>query len=443
MKFIKMIQNDIASNGRQSVSLTASVGMIVTMGRPLISILTLPLLLGQLGQAGLGVWMIALSLMALIGTINAGLSISLVTLIGRADTGDFEASMQSLVTAATVIAVLTAGLVLSVVVPVTLTLNWADLLNLNSEPSGEEVRRMMVTLAFLLGIGMIAAVPRQVIMGRRHGYLSHLLDFGGLVTGAVGLVISVFLNAPLWLLALSFMGPSTLFTFVGGLIYIRNAGISLFSRRHLDRKTLATLGRDSLRMAGYQIAFSISSQSDLFLIGIILGTPASAAYGVAHRVFSLPVMVASTVNYAQWPAAARADAAGDHAKVAQIFRYTLLIGSTGATSVAVVLAVTYQPLLSFWLGQGHGLETDILIVLGMVAWVAVATLVNTCDMVLRARNETKLLARAMTSMAVINVATTLILLPVIGPAGAIFGSVIGYTLALLLPYSLRLSKNVG
>ena len=409
------------------------------VGRPLISLLTLPLLLSHLGTGGLGVWMIALSLMGLVATVNGGLSVSLVTLIGRANAEASGTSLHRLASAATVIAALSAGAVLSVILPAVLALDWTALLDLSANTSGDEVRWMMVVLALLLGFGMIASVPRQIMLGRMHGYFAYLLDFAGIATGAIGLIVGLIFGAPLWLLALAFIGPSSLTMIAGGLVYLRHAGIPLFSRQNLRRETLFALGRDSLRMAGYYAAYAISSQLDLFLIGIILGAPASATYGVALRVFSVPIMLAATVNYAQWPAMAHADAAGDHAMVARMLRHTLLISSGVATAIAVVAALAYPLLLELWLG--HQLETDSLVLVGMVAWVLVATLVSTCDSVLRARNETTLLMSSMMAMAVINVATTLLLLPRIGPAGAIWGSVTGYAIALLVPYALRLRRG--
>jgi O-antigen/teichoic acid export membrane protein len=433
---IKLIWRLFGQIGSRSVSLTASAGLLAQLGRPLISLVTLPMLLQHLGQAGLGVWMIALSLMGLIATVNAGLSISLVTLIGRADSQDSGLVINRLSTAASLIAALTSILVLSIFVPIGLVIDWTDLLDLSGDPSGEQMRWMMIILTVLLAFSIIVSVPRQIMLGRMHGYLAHLLDFAGLMIGAIALIVGILSDAPLWLLALAFMGPSPVIVFAGGLLYLRSAGIRLFSPRHLDRRTFDILRSDSIKMVVYQSAYSISSQSDIFLIGMILGAPASAAYGIAQRVFSLPVMIAATVNNAQWPSIARADAAGDHANTLVVFRRTLVICSTGATGAAMILAFAYQPLIYFWLGDQ--IDTDPALILGMVCWVGVATLVTACDMVLRARSETRLLMSAMTVMAVINLTATLALLPVIGAAGAIWGSIIGYMLALLIPYSVRL-----
>lgn len=422
--------------GNRSVSSTAVVGILVQVGRPLVSLFTLPLLLGYLGQDGLGVWMIALSLMGAVSVLSAGLSASVVTMIGRSGGGDSVDSVNRTATASTLIAICWGAIILAIFVPSTFLLDWKELLQLTDEVGGSEVRNLILTLVILLGVSLISVVPRQIMVGRMHGYLAFMADFVGVVVGAVALIIMIFLHAPLWVLGLAFIAPSYLILFAGGLFYLRREGFTLLSFRKFDRDTFLMVARDSLRMAGYQSAYVVSSQSDMILIGVFLGAPASAAYGVAQRVFSLPILVSATVNYAQWPALARADAVGDHAALARVFRLTLLIGSGLAILAALAAALAYEHLLSLWLG--NFLETDPAILIGMVVWVGVATMVGTCDSVLRARNETTLLMRAMMAMAVINISVTLLLLPRIGPAGAIWGSVTGFTLALLLPYGLRL-----
>lgn len=424
-----------------AIKATAVTGLLGQVGRVLVSLLTLPLLLSYLGQDGLGVWMIALSLMGLVGFVSSGLSASVVTAIGRASAAPSRESLVRLSTAASLIALCYGAIVFAAVVPTALLIDWTWLLGLGGGLSGQPVARLMSALAVLLACGLVVSVPRQIMLGRMHGYLAHMLDFAGLVAGAVCLVIAIHFQMPLWLLGAALMAPPMITVFIGGLIYLHHADIPLFSRRNLDRETFSKLGRDSLRMAGYQSAFAVSSQSDLFLIGIILGAPASAAYGIAQRVFSLPILVSTSVNQAQWPAMARADAAGEHAAVGRMFRRTLAIGSGVAISVAVAAALAYEPLIRLWLGRI--IESDPLVLAGMVAWVIVATPVITCDGLLRARQETSFLMRCMFAMATINIPTTLLLLPWIGPAGAIWGSVTGYMFALLLPYSFRLRGSIS
>lgn len=421
---------------KNPIKVTALSGFVVQFTRPLISLITLPLLISNLGQSGLGVWMIALSIMGLVTTLNSGLSISLVTWIGRASADHSESGVQPIISAATMIAVLTSIFVVATTLPAIFLVDWVVLFDISGTPSGDDVRSMMVVLAILASIGIVTSVPRQVMLGRMHGYVAHMFEIVGVLGGAGALICALLFDAPLWLLALAFMGPSSLVMVIGGVTYLHYFNMRFFVFRTLSRHTLLHLWRDSFRMLGYHGAYSISSQSDFFLIGIILGAPASAAYGVAQRVFSLPNMLALSINTAQWPAFARANSRGETAAAARMFRTTLLIVPGVATIIAVAMALFYQEFLELWLG--HGIETSLALLLGMVVWVPIATIANTFDSFLRARNETSLLMRAMIAMACINIAVTLILLLSIGAAGAIWGTIAGYTLAVLLPYASRL-----
>ena len=137
---------------------------------------------------------------------------------------------------------------------------------------------------------------------------------------------------------------------------------------------------------------------------------------------------------------AQADAKGDRATLLPLFRRTLLLVPLIATLVAVFLAISYEKLMSFWLGTV--LETDFLMPLRYDCLGFVATASNTCESLLRARNRTSFLMWAMGVMATINLVLTLLLLPSIGPAGAIWGTVIGYFAAILLPYLWQLRGSI-
>ncbi len=428
----------LLSHDRNAIRRNAIVGIAVQAIRPTVSLVTLPLLLGHLGVRGLGVWMIALSLMGMISFFSAGLSASVVTAIGRARGSAQMADLSSLTTSAVFIGVVWGIFAGALIVPVAFLVNWTTLINLPTPADGIEFAKLLTVIAAILPPSLAAVVTRQVMEGQMHGYISQGLDLTGTLLGAAALISAIYLKAQLWVLGLAFLGPPLITTLVGGLVYLRQNNIRLVTPKHLDRTIFWEMSRNTARMAGYQAAYAVSSQSDLLLIGALLGTPASATYGVAQRVFSLPILISTAINYAQWPALARADAAGDIEGVSRTFRNTLLVGTIFSLLAALAIAYFYQPLLTLWLG--HTLYTDQSLLAGMVVWVVTANIVNTMDVVLRARNESKLLMRAMVAMAFVNISATLLLIPLMGGAGAIWGSVSGFILTLLLPYSIKLRQ---
>lgn len=380
--------------------------------------------------------MVALSLMALAGIVTAGLSASLVTLVGRASASADRHLTNQLVTAASLVAALWSLPVFAIMVPAALFINWASLLGVAETFTSHDIGMLVAMLFALLGVGFLASIPRQVMIGNLHGYVAHIVDSVGVISGMVGLVVALNVEAPLWVLGMAFAAPPIAVSFACGMIYLKSIGLSLFSRSAFDRQTIQNVGTDSFKMMGYQGAYAVSSQSDLILIGIVLGAPASAVYGLAQRIFSLPIMAALAVNQAQWPVMAKLDAAGEHEQISRMFTTTVISCTVTATVGAIALAMFYAPLTTLWLGKA--VVTDHVVLSGMVAWVAVGTLTNTLDSVLRAKHETTYLMRSMAVMAVLNILATLLLLPALGPGGAIWGSVTGFVLALAIPYSVRL-----
>lgn len=417
------------------VATTALTGVIVQVGRPIAALVTMPFLLGELGQAGLGVWMIALSLMALVGTLNSGLSITLVTAFGRASSQNSADDNSRLATAGIIIALATALLTLALCLPAIWLFDGIGLLSLDGGISAAEVCAMLSVMAGTLAFGFLAAVPRQIMMGQLHGYVAHMLDLAGVIVGSGALIFALIAGQPLWVLALAFMAPSPVLLVIGGMLYLRRYRIAMFTLSHIHGPTVRELGRDSLRMVGYHTAYSISSQSDLLLIGALVGAPASAVYGVAQRVFSLPILLAQAFNQAQWPAMARADAAGDWSGFDRTLRLTLVLLTTSCAVLSCGIALVYPDLVTIWLGRP--LQTEAALLIGMVVWVPLAVVVNIFDAALRAQSATGYLARSMFVMAAINLVSSLILIRIIGYPGALWGTIVGYTLALLIPYALR------
>lgn len=436
-----MINGVISKLKTRKTTLTALSGMLNNIGRPLISLITLPILLLNLGQTGLGLWLIALSLMALLNTINSGLTISLVTLVARIEKKNEQTELPLLATSATLVAALTATVMATIAVALSLSVQWGAVFSIESPDLAQEMQDMLVAISVVMAVGMVSAVPKQIMFGRMHGYFAYLLDFAGVCVGAIALITTISNNAPLYILALAFSGPSPLIMLVVGTWYLRKIGVPFFSIRYISKPVLKILWGDCIRMTGYQLSYSISSQSDLFLIGIILGAPATAAYGVAQRVFSLPLMLVGAINQAQWPRFAKAAAEADHAMIKQVLKNTLIYAAGAAIILATVFSIFYNALLDIWLGDV--IETDHNILVGMIAWVGIASVVATCDSVLRGQNEATFLMRSMMMMAVINVSTSLFLIPIIGPAGAIWGSVTGYAVALLLPFAFRINANLA
>ena len=155
----------------------------------------------------------------------------------------------------------------------------------------------------------------------------------------------------MWQLGLAYLGPQYAVQLLGGGFFLHRAGIVFWRRRYFDRQLLMKVAQDCMQMSIYQAAYAVASQSDLLLIGLINGAGMATAYGIAQRLFSLVLMVAATVGYAQWPVFARADAANDMHWVKRVYYRTCFLGGISVVGVCALVNIFYGQLTHFWLHQ--------------------------------------------------------------------------------------------
>ncbi len=408
-----------------------------------VSFVTMPALLAYLGVETLGVWLIALSLLGLIGFLNMGMSGAVVTAIGRSvRASDHKATRQvaphsswpvnTLASSAMMIALLFSAIILLVILPIVLAVDWHRLFQLKATTSPTDITWLMAALTVCLAAGFAARLPKFILMGLMMGYSAHLIEIIGIVVAGAALIAAITLEQPLYVLAAAFiLGQHVTMAVLGSAILIAN-GIRFWSIADANQAVMADLAREGSKLAVNQASFSVATQSDLLLIGAISGAADGTGYGVVQRLFALPVLMSGIINDALWPAVSRADAQGDHVWVRRVFLKTL-VGLAIATAIlASLLGVFVNDIIEVWLGQR--LDVDWLLVSGMVAWALMVAITRTSGMLLRAKRKTTLLSTAMTAMMVANVAVSIALIHQIGAAGAIWGTVIAYAICVLLPY---------
>lgn len=416
--------------------MAALAGMAARVARPLVSLATLPFLLSYLGQDQLGIWLITLSLFTIFGFASSGLSAGIVTAIGQAAGKEDPDETGAIILGGYAVALSWAALVNVFTVPLALLLEWDVLLG-GAVPA-DTMSRLFVISGALIGAGLVSILPRFAMLGRGHGGIAFTIETLGVLLGGASLITAIHWKAGLPALLLAFFVPAIIIDTIGGMAYFALAKLRLISARAHALRRMRVLYRDGTRMLGYHAAYGISSNSDTLVIGLILGPSASAVYGIAHRIFSVLIMLGYAVNTAQWPAFAKACGSGNFDYVRRVFRKTVAVVTAVATVSALALAVFYEPILELWIDQGISTPASLLVV--FVAWTVTATFVNCCDSVLKAKADFRFMLNCALSMSVINLVLTVIFLPLIGVTGAVLGTLTAYVLAMLIPFTYRLRR---
>ncbi|MEO0461132.1 MAG: polysaccharide biosynthesis C-terminal domain-containing protein [Myxococcota bacterium] len=385
--------------------------------------------------------MVTLSAFALTSFIHSGLGGALITAVGRASGSTGIGSIEKIEKVAVVGTVLGSGCgILAVVAGQMLVwiIPWSELWAIPSGMRLVDVRLLFGMIVICLAIGFAALTPKYVMVGMRRGYVVFTADIVGLCVSAALLFRLIHLGAPMWALGLGFILPQYLISFGTGLYALRLEGIRCWKLACFRKDMFLTMGSDAARFALQQVTHALATHTDQLMVGSIAGLSASASYGIAQRLFSAPVQLAAVVNQALWPELSRADAAGRSSWVLAVFARALATMLLFATTASVFLFVFYEEIVRLWLGVTN--HSQGLLTLGMSAWIVTTLAANTADTLLRALNQTKFLVYTMTAMMLTNLVLTFFLVHAIGSAGAIWATVIAYTVCLLVPYSFAISR---
>lgn len=421
-----------AALSRRPLSSTAVVGAVANMVRLTVSLATMPALLSYLGAERFGLWLIALSFLGIIGVVNIGMSSAIITAMGRANAGAGE-RVENQAASAMAMALLLCLVTGAIILPLVVMVDWHSLFSLPAGISAQEVTELMAALAICLAIGFPARVPKFVLMGTLKGFLAHFIELLAVLAAAGALLTAIWLRQPLYILILVFLLPQSFLMLIAGGACLWRSGLSL-SPSSAEWPIVLDLLKEGAKLTFNQASVAIANHSDMVLIGLIAGAGAAAIYGVVQRLFAVPVLLVSVLNDALWPAFSKADAEGRASWVSAVFVRLLVAMITVSIICGLGTAYFFAPITHLWLGEAQ--DASGMLLLGTAAWAVLFAVTKTAGTLLRALRETTFLTRAMAAMALVNVPVSLVLIHEMGAAGAIWGTVVAYSLCLVIPYAI-------
>lgn len=417
---------------------TAALGGVSGATRILATLITFPSLLSYLGQERFGLWLLSLSLMGLLGFAYAGVAGATVTEVSRSSRDPSNESVRLATTNATAISLVYGFICATVGLVACWQFDLAQFLGLGPAVPKMEANSLILALSLLLGFGFPANVPKFVLIGTMRGAIAYGIEILGVAVSAAALFLAIYLRQPLDILAISFLAPQYLLMLILGGAQLHFSGIPLFSRLYLMKDKFFMMLGEGWKLALGQASFAIASHTHLTLISVILGAAAAVPYGIAQRVFGVPIMFLTMGNDALWPALARADANGERLWVRRAFMHALIAMTVVSSVASIFIWLLYEPLTHFWLGVN--VMTNPLLVSGMAVYVVINMIVHTNATLLRSTGKTTFLTRALIAMMLLNVPLSVLLIHFIGAAGAIWAIVISYVVCLMLPFAWKVPR---
>lgn len=320
-----------------------------------VALVTLPVLLSRFGSSVYGSFVLASSLVSLVGLLDLGVGLTTVSRIAagmeRDDRGDVALTVRSALTLYTGLGILAAGVLVVCAV-------FAESLFAVRGSDASLLRTMLVIHAAAQLVLWPTMVGRQVLAGMQK-YPSIVRVTIGITIGHATAIVLVLAtdNGPLVLTA-----TQTMVSVIGATVLASAAYRQLPHHRlsgRIDGATLLRFALPGVPLFTIQVAsFLMRQQTDRLVLGVFVGATAVAIYEAAAKLSALIGQANELTTSALLPYISGRHAAGDHDSV----RTTFLLGTryVGMTLVPVVMALVAlsYPLLRAWVGAQLGSDVS-------------------------------------------------------------------------------------
>lgn len=408
---------------------TAVGGRGLTM---ILSLATVPLTLNYLGPERYGMWLTISSLIALLAFTDLGIGNGLLNAVTRTMArGEFTEARRQISSSfglLTLLAVALAAL-FAVCYPI---IPWASVLAVSSRDFASEAGPAVAVWLACFLIGMPLGVATQVRLARQESYIVHLTGAAGNVAAVGALLVVIVSRQGLPFLVVAMAGPPLVASALNGLVLFRRDAPELSpSLRLADRRTGFQLLRAGFLFLILQIAIAVAFTSDTLVVAHLVGPKAVAEYGVTSKLFMIPAAIAALALSPLWPAYGEAIARGDILWTRSTLVRSVKAGLFISVPAAAALVWLGLPIIALWVGPS--VTPPFLLLLGFGIWVVLSTVGSSVAMLLNGAHEIRLQAVAAVVMALVNIALSIWLTSRIGVAGVMWGTVIAYSVFVLVP----------
>jgi O-antigen/teichoic acid export membrane protein len=386
----------------------------------LISFFLTPYIIGQLGQASYGVWILVGSFSGYLGIFDFGIGYAVVRFVARYQkTGEPQKRNEIIATA-----FYSAGLLSVIVIAATVFIAYNAAGFFDIPP--ELVRQSQIVI-LLVGISIAAAFPMGVFSDALSGGL-YRFDLFNLVSLTIALFQAVLTVA----LIEAGMGLPGL-----GISVLLGSAVGYFWRMRMLYKLLPDLSINPslvnfpvLKKIGNYSFFSfilvlsgrIAFYSDSFIVGIYRGIEEVAIFGIAVKLTEYLRQLIFTLTKLFTPVASRYDPDTDKASLRRIFydgsRLNLLV----SLPLSAMLYVWGGNLIEVWIGPDFSYAKTILQIL-LIGHILSFTQAVGGELLIGVGRHRKFAIISMIS-GIVNIVLSIILVKKLGLVGVAWGTTI-------------------
>jgi O-antigen/teichoic acid export membrane protein len=410
-------------------ALATGLARVVTMVTLLVSV---PLMLTQLGQERYGVWATLASLLVLLNFADLGLGSGVMNTIAGARARDDETSIAANVSSAFVLLCGIGALLLASAAAAFSFVNWPAVFNV-SQPlaireSAPAAAAFLVCAALAVPLGLIS----RIHAGYQETYLASLWQAAGSLVALLGVVIAATSGAGLPWFVLALAG--------GPLLASGGNAVWLFGKRRpwllprvslVRRPLVGSLMRTGAVFFVLQLCAAVSYQAATLIIARIEGAAAVPLYSVPMTLFQISPAILGLVMMPLWPAYAESMARGDVDWIERSLRRSITWALAVNVPFAIVMLVFGHRIVTLW--AGAAVAPGLWLLAAMASWTVLNSVNGPLAMFLNGVSAFRFQVVCSVLMTVANVGLAVALTKAYGEIGVVLAMVLAQAVFILIP----------
>ncbi len=388
-----------------------------------------PVLILKLGDAGYGVYTIAISFAGVLGFLELGLTSAATKFVAEVEIRNDQDKLEKII-ANNLSIYIAIGIVISLVC-LEFGGKIAPLLFHDTGLSQPELATMVLLMGLVLSLTLIKNAFASILMGLHRYDYYNFIQIGYAVLLALVQVLIVTLNGQVNSLLMGNIGV-ILASLVGFAVMIRKLLPGVHFVRLPDGYFLRVLFTFGMYMMVINLAGTLLFNLDKVIIGQILG-PTSVSYYAIPSQITLKIHngLAVFVSFL-FPMASEVQSSGDKATMRNIFLQGMRFIALLDGAVMVFLAVFAQKILQVWISPDFAAQSSLLLVITAIGYI-IYSLSITPYHILLGMGRPRALAIMNTTITLGVIAGLYFGLIWFGLVGGCVGVAIGFCTAAILP----------
>jgi O-antigen/teichoic acid export membrane protein len=350
-----------------------------------------------------------------------------------------RAAIQRYVTSGFYVLAAIAGLIILGFVCIYPWVSWARVFNLRSDLARIEVGPSVAVFVVCFALSIPASIVQKVQAGLQEGFVANLWQCLGSVVSLVGVVLTVHFRLGLPWLVLSIMAGPLLVSGLNGILFFGRKERQLAPRPAAFSFVIAAqTAQTGVMFLILQVVGAAAYSSDSLVISRVLGPAVVPQYAVPEKLFAVIAQVVGTALMPLWPAYGEAISRADGPWVRRTFRYSVSMAMGLAGSASAVVALATPLLLHWWVGDS--IHPSWALVAGLAVWKTIEAGANSVAMFLNGAQIIRFQILTATAGGIAILTLKIGLVSRFGVAGAVWATIVGYSLCVGLPAAFRIKQ---